>query len=211
MDRRIFCIGAHKTGSTSLENALSKLGYLNFARNEHYRYPCPGHAWDIKNQIESICKKLLTDPDCQKYKVFSDSPFNLFNAFVQLNAHFPKSNFILTTRNSDEWFESVYRWSHKRNHPSIYKAIYTKPIAHVNKEAIVQVYEQRNQRIRDFFQGTGRFLEIDVCAGEGWETLCHFLGRKVVQEPFPHENKNPWHFDADKNKWYLNEGNSYGN
>ena len=29
---------------------------------------------------------------------------------------------------------------------------------------------------------------MDVCAGDGWETLCSFLGRPVPAVPFPRNN-----------------------
>lgn len=43
--------------------------------------------------------------------------------------------------------------------------------------------------MRDYFAGRPEDLLImDICAGDGWEKLCPFLGFEIPETPFPHLN-----------------------
>lgn len=197
MDCRIFCIGAHKTGTTSLERAMVKLGYLGFPSRQGYG--CITHRrkkkiavspiQNIEARVTSLIRKLVIFEKFQKYKAFHDCPFNMFHFYRQFSYCFPDSKFILTVRDSDDWFESVLRWNSLTGSAPVYRLMYGCPINRENKEAIIQTYEQRNEDIRHFFQGTGRLLEMNICEGEGWEKLCPFLGHEVIESSFFHSNQ----------------------
>ena len=95
---KLFCIGAHKTGTTSLERILHLLGY------------------DLPDQTEieiSTFKQVMygryerLSQMVSQYDAFQDTPFALSNIYVALDALFPNSKFILTYREPDQWFNSL--------------------------------------------------------------------------------------------------------
>lgn len=101
---KLFCIGSHKTGTTSLEKILYLLGFdlpdqtqmeiSTFKQLLHGRY-------EQLKQMVSI------------YDAFQDTPFALSNTYVALDALFPNSKFILTYREPNDWFNSLEQ-AHKR-------------------------------------------------------------------------------------------------
>jgi hypothetical protein len=82
---KVFCIGLHKTGTTTLANYISNYGFK------------PNHSTDWANNSESL----------SNYDFFSDggSHFdnqNEFN-FEGLYYKYPNSKFILQTRDTEKW------------------------------------------------------------------------------------------------------------
>ena len=101
---KLFCIGSHKTCTTSLERILHLLGY------------------DLPDQTEieiSTLKQIMHGryerlfQMVSQYDAFQDTPFALSNIYVALDALFPNSKFILTYRQPDQWFNSLEQ-AHKR-------------------------------------------------------------------------------------------------
>jgi hypothetical protein len=46
------------------------------------------------------------------------------------------------------------------------------------------------QAVTDHFRGRHRdLLHIDIPGGQGWETLCPFLGVEIPSAPFPWQNR----------------------
>ena len=92
---KVFGIGFHRTGTSSLGRALEQLGYNvcgNFIHNEtnlgdtlHQR------AYDM----------------AERYDAFQDFPWPLL--YRELDKRYPGSRFILTTRNTDAWVRSVLK------------------------------------------------------------------------------------------------------
>lgn len=96
--RKVFCIGLHKTGTTSIHQLFlaSGLGALHAI------------TW---SQPEG--RGLL-----DRYQAFSDGvPDN----FAALDREFPRARFILNVRNLDEWLDShIENQNHLRRHwPSV--------------------------------------------------------------------------------------------
>jgi hypothetical protein len=50
-------------------------------------------------------------------------------------------------------------------------------------------FREWNDRIRMTIP-QDRLLVIDICAREGWETLCPFVGKPIPDAPFPHVNRS---------------------
>jgi hypothetical protein len=43
--------------------------------------------------------------------------------------------------------------------------------------------------VNEYFSGReDDILYLDICGGEGWESLCKFLGKEVPDIPFPSKN-----------------------
>jgi hypothetical protein len=60
----------------------------------------------------------------------------------------------------------------------------------MSHDQLIKQYYDTSKEIRRFFSDKqDQFLEIDICAGAGWEPLCKFLEVPVPSETFPHANK----------------------
>ncbi|MBP8245887.1 MAG: hypothetical protein KAX56_03385 [Phenylobacterium sp.] len=202
---KVFGIGGHKTGTTSLQSifhlcglevgdqATGELTSFN-ARRGHYQ-----------PLIEY----------CQGADAFQDSPFAQGRIYAALDAVFPNSRFILTVRESDAWFRSLESFTAKRHGvPSgaITRALVEQDSylfpgyvaeGHVHAylleppsyragdpgEAVVRwdklfdrdhyiaVYERRNAEIRDHFKARPeQLLEIDLTKEETIQKITDFLG-----------------------------------
>ena len=200
---KIFCIGAHKTATTSLRNATAKLGfktepgtswYNGNLRREYYR----GNYAPIYAQI-------------QKFDSLKDSPFNHKDFYKVLFAEYPNAKYILTVRDTESWFSSLYRWHINYVLPRgmlpdynmYWIKWYNVPLTaanfkrdiHKHKDAIIQEYQRRNEEVKEFFQAQGasdRLLVIDIAQETNpWLKLAPFLGKQPPQIPFPVANRQP--------------------
>lgn len=98
---KIFGIGFHKTGTSSLAEALRILGY----RNIHGNPRGGGHGGDEgRALLEQIEAGDLDLPTLEKYQAFTDNPY--FSIWRPLAQRYPRARFILTVRDEDVWIES---------------------------------------------------------------------------------------------------------
>lgn len=102
---KIFVIGRNKTGTTSLKEALSLLGYrVGNQRTAELLM----EDWG-KREFRRLIRY------CHTADAFQDVPFSYHYTFQALDAAFPGSKFILSVRGSaDEWYQSVVRFHSKR-------------------------------------------------------------------------------------------------
>ena len=179
---KIFGIGLSRTATTSLQKAVSMLGF----RCAHWINP--------RN------RKILSLPDF----LFFDGVFDTCVAFnfEYLFYLFPQSKFILTTREMNDWLRSV-KQLFKLNSPQQFRSYYRSPnntnsfyhyIIHQTLYGQYQSWEEAykayNHRVKSFFKDNShRLLELDICKGDGWEKLCPFLNKSIPSQPFPHENR----------------------
>lgn len=203
---KVFCIGANKTGTTSIEEALKLFGYnmVNQQRAEMLVEECIKH----KNYDRLI--RL-----CQVHDGFQDVPFSLQDIYKILDKEFPNSKFILTIRDSSEqWFSSLVNFHTKlfsstENPPSKedlknatygYKGmtydgislLYNHPeIPLYDKEKYIEFYEKRNSEIIKYFKNTtDKLLIINVSKENSFYKLSQFLGIQVKKDAkFPWKNK----------------------
>ena len=167
---KIFGIGLHRTGTTSLGLALQQLGYRTHA-----------HA---KTQSREEAKQMAREL-CAEYDALEDVPWPVL--YQWLDEEYPNSKFILTVRPEEEWIDSVCRkfgGTAIEAHAWIYDGI-ADPLA--NRERYLAKYRQHNRDVLDYF-GNRRgddLLVMDITKGDGWEKLCPFLGEPTPWLPFP--------------------------
>jgi hypothetical protein len=171
---KIFGIGFHKTGTKSLAQALSLLGYSVTGPNGT-RDP------DIGTKVFEYVEKLTP-----RFDAFQDNPWPMI--FRELDGRFPDSKFILTMRNPADWIRSVVdhfgcedtpmrQWIYGIGHPQ------------GNEEVYLRRYEEHNRSVLAHFRDrSDRLLVMDITSGDSWEKLCPFLGRKHPQVAFPIAN-----------------------
>lgn len=171
---KIFGIGFHKTGTTSLALALGELGYTVTGPNEV-------HNPDIARVALDVARGLVAAHDA-----FQDNPWPIL--FRELDREFPGSRFILTLRPTERWIRSVVehfgevdtpmrRWIYGVGHPQGNEAIF------------VERYEQHNREVlAHFADRPADLLTLRITEGEGWAELCAFLGVPAPDRAFPHAN-----------------------
>lgn len=101
---KIFCIGYNKTGTTTLETVLKLYGYS-----------VPNQQDQTARLTKSMLEADYTDFSsfCERYDAFQDLPFSQASTYVAADALFPNSKFILTERDSNQWFKSMLNFHAK--------------------------------------------------------------------------------------------------
>lgn len=200
--RKVFCIGANKTGTTSVEHVLRNLGLAvgNQAQAEMLI-----HDW-ARRDYRRIIRY------CQSAQAFQDVPFSLPGTFKVLDDAFPGSKFILTIRKSaDEWFESMVRFHTKivgkgriptaddlRQYNYRYPG-YVLDVLRLsygadkstlyNREVYVQYYEDHNSQVIEYFKARpDDLLVLNNEEPDAMERLVKFLGYQYTGQKMPHLN-----------------------
>lgn len=172
---KVFCIGLNKTGTTSLHEALVALGY----RSLHWGGPetPPSVARAVRERVPLLT--YLGD-----YEAFSDIQ-SLVLMFDRLDAEYPGSRFIFTTRDRDSWLRS--RAHHvERNIVRHAKGEYTGTFLTVDHEGWMDLFRNHEERVRAHFADRpDDLLVMDIPGGDGYEPLCSFLGLPQPSDPFP--------------------------
>ena len=177
MKPKVFCIGFHKTGTTTLEVALKKLGYRvtgSFGTKDP----------DIADKVHEMSYAMV-----EKYDAFEDNPWPIL--YKELDERFAGSKFILTRRPAEAWIRSQVRDFASTETP-MRRWIYGESAGcpEGNEDTYVARYERHNREVRDYFKDRPDDLLIfDLPADASWDRLCAFLGQEIPDEPFPHANK----------------------
>lgn len=104
MRKKIFSIGSHKTGTTSLEECLKILGYNLYPVEDAYLPR--GLIYELEDKNYSAIYDVI-----REYDAFSDSPFNHGDFYKDLYNNYPDVLFILSIRNTDTWIKSLEDWN----------------------------------------------------------------------------------------------------
>lgn len=172
---KVFCIGFHKTGTTSLHRALEMLGY-----RVHEEFGV--HDPDI--QQTALNRALALVPD---YDAFRDNPWPIL--YRELDEQVPGSKFILTVRPAERWLQSVLNHFGGRT-SAMREWIYGAGDPTGHEHLYVERYQQHNEDVQRYFADRpDDLLVMDLTAGDGWEKLCPYLGYSIPTQEFPHSNK----------------------
>ncbi len=171
---KVFGIGFHKTGTSSLGHALEILGYS-----------CRGVTkaalpYLVSGDLEPVFG--LVD----RYQAFQDNPWPIL--FAQLDARYPESRFVLTVRESNDWLASVVNHFGTRQ-TEMRHWIYGAGAPVGNESTYLRRYLEHNTEVGRYFRDRpDDLLVMEICAGDGWERLCRFLGQQTPNLPYPREN-----------------------
>jgi hypothetical protein len=202
---KVFGIGAHKTGTTSLAQAFHICG-LKVGNQTAGELTSP--------QVRRGQYQPLLDY-CRTADAFQDSPFAQGRVFVVLDAAFPGSRFVLTVREPAEWFRSYEAFTAKRygvapgqiTREMVEGDAYLRPgffaEGHTHsylldppsyrpgeagagtvrwdklfdRDRYIAIYERRNQEVREHFKARpGQLLEIDLTRTATLQPITDFLG-----------------------------------
>jgi hypothetical protein len=181
---RIFGIGYQKTATTSLHHALEILGY----ESAHWK----SAHW---------AKAIWRDMTRQGYsnvleRSYAACDFPIALLYRQLDAAYPGSKFILTTRRNGEWLKSVEdHWNPAVN---TFRAGWdSDPFSNrmhflaygretFDAGVMASRYMAHNLEVLTYFRKRWfDFLHMDMSAGAGWPQLCHFLGCEQPKVEYP--------------------------
>jgi hypothetical protein len=186
---KVFGIGLTKTGTASLHAALEQLGY----RSLH---------WGGFETLARVCKAIdeskpmlhYLDPELD---AFSDI-FAITHYFHLADVQYPRSKFILTLRDLEQWLESR-RLHVEKNQQRRAAGEYWEDVE-VDIDGWATEYRRHEAVVRGYFaRRPDDLLVLDIPAGVGWEPLCRFLGKPLPEAPFPWENRfRAWISSADR-------------
>lgn len=172
---KVFCVGFHKTGTSSLAAALDALGY-------RVGGPFGVRDRDIgSHALDRALRRL------ERVDAVQDNPWPLL--FRDLDERVPGSRFVLTVRDEDAWWSSVLthfggrstpmrEWVYGPGDPAGHEATYRRR------------YRRHNEEVEAHFERRpADLLVLRLDQGEGWSELCRFLGKDPPAAPFPHANE----------------------
>jgi hypothetical protein len=175
MTQKIFCIGFHKTGTSSLGEALQVLGYRVAGA---FGVDDPRIAERVYDRAYALI---------EKYDAFQDNPWPII--YRELDARYPGSRFILLLRDPQSWIRSQVKHFGRKETP-MRTWIYGVGCPEGNEEIYLKRYEAHNQEVLEYFKDRpDDLLIMNLAEGDGWEPLCSFLGKEIPAAPFPHANK----------------------
>ncbi|WP_234571670.1 sulfotransferase family protein [Rhodohalobacter sp. 614A] len=178
--KKVFIIGFHKTGTSSMGKAFQILGYRvcgNIKKGRDYeKVDMP-----TREYILSKAEELTSRYDC-----FQDTPWFMF--YKELYEMYPDAYFILTIRPDENWIKSVLSHFSERENSSYHKWIYGHSDPKMNKEIYLSTYQRHNREVREFFSDKPNFLEIELKEKDKWEKICALLGIRKPMVKFPHVN-----------------------
>lgn len=208
---KVFCISMQRTGTTSVGK---------FFRDFGYRWA--GWPADEKNDwsgswYEGDYEKIFSSVDFRIANAFEDSPWWLPGFYKILFHRFPKSKFILFTRDPDAWFQSMVKHSRgniigrSRGHCKVYRReleyfellhygeidenienqIHSEKTLKLASyaEHYKDIYRLHNMEVQDFFRrhAPGSLHIGQLEDPDKWKKLGEFLGVEVPQGYNCHE------------------------
>ncbi len=167
--RKIICVGFMKTGTTSLAAYLNLLG-LKIMHD---------HPREISVYQDGFLRDFLYG---------WDGCANMYAPFFQeMDAHYPNSKFILTTRHSEKWWKSFRDWG--RPNPLI-KGIdamgYTDMFGCVSPSKRQAIARMNNHNLlvkHHFCLREDDLLVLDVDQNNKAEAVSSFLNLPVLEYP----------------------------
>ncbi|MEZ5875688.1 MAG: sulfotransferase [Hyphomicrobiales bacterium] len=184
---KVFGIGLSRTGTRSLTEALSLLGYR------------AGHYSASLSALKLSNGKLVADFDeIDRWDALTDTP--MAAVYKDLNLHYPNAKFVLTVREGTAWLASVedHYVRASRDKGLSYDVSTRYAVRHeiygrtdFNKPDFISAYERHVASVCEYFSRSNDLLVFEICADAGWEPLCRFLNLPIPDTPFPHANAAP--------------------
>ena len=179
-DPKVFGIGFHKTGTSTLGVILRRLEY-RMAGYDQFRHLADREDLTFQ-EVEALALKIAEDVDAAK-----DSPWPIL--YKSLDAAFPGSKFIHVTRDPERWIASAV--GDFADHPNaIRQVIYGSPFPKGNEAAWLERYTQHNREVSEYFADRpDDYLHLPLeGGGVTYEAVCGFLGEPLIGHGAPVAN-----------------------
>lgn len=166
----VFGIGLRKTGTTSLHEALTVLGYRS----------CHWLGDDFSQQVSEAIDNGRDLP----FEAFTDVA-SVLSRFRELDTLYPDAAFVLTTRDVEDWLRSQARHV-ALNQADVLNGRTEHSWTSIDLDAWRSERLLHHEAVFSHFQSRpDKLLVLDICGGDGWEPLCEFLGCPVPTRQFP--------------------------
>lgn len=178
---KVIGVGCPKTGTTTLGDCLSILGFTGAWFDEAL----------FREVVQGRTQRALEH--AAHYDALVDLPWSML--YRELDEAFPGSRFILTVRRDSRVWLKSYRRHHATTHGALLSADGSRATYRSHDYAIwpagVEGYEAHNAAVTEYFRDRPESL-LTVCwdGGSGWRELVEFLGVKEPDSPFPHSNES---------------------
>lgn len=203
VDEKIFIIGRNKTGTTSIEKCLKKLGFIIGNQKVGELFIDDYEQGNFENILRY----------CDSAEVFQDAPFSWPDTYKHVYKKYPRAKYILLERDSsEEWYNSLVRFHRKiinngepvtpellKNFAYRRKGFLWQSARVVfgvsekniyDKEVYIENYESYNAEVKNFFADKDNFLFIKLTDNHVSEKLADFIGKKRSKVKIPHLNRS---------------------
>ncbi len=174
MSQKIIGLGLSRTGTTSLDHFLKKLGY----DSHHF---IPGLFQKPNWQFLENCDAVM------------DSPIPLI--YQEIDERFPNSRYILTTRDEESWLTSMkwmlthgkVIWNYSAELQKYHQELYH---CYRYKEHILRRrWREYHEEVKDYFKDRPQDIyTINISEGFDTKALCQWLGKTPIDAPEPKVN-----------------------
>jgi hypothetical protein len=209
---RIFCISYQKTGTTSVADFFRYFGYPVAKLEASWIFSWP-KKW-YNGHFEAIFKSIYF----RCFQVFEDDPWFYPEFYKYLFHKFPKAKFVLFTRDSENWFNSMLNHNSGKNLgiPKIHCKVYQRekdfnlyceqtPDFKPSENTIgaymdmapyrnhyKNIYDMRNREVVEFFKrAPERLFVCELEDMDKWQKMGAFFDIKVPKGFEVHSNKTP--------------------
>ena len=189
MTLQVVGTGLGRTGTMSMKLALEQLGFGPC----HHMVEVFGHMDSAPLWVAAAEGKPDWDAVFADYHSVVDYPGAAF--WREITAYYPAAKVLHTVRDPDEWFESTQATIFA---PHMSAEHMPPPMQAFFGAVLRDLGDKRNDRafLVDYFERhTAEVIRtipkerlLVYRAGDGWESLCQFLGVPVPETPFPKVN-----------------------
>jgi glutaredoxin-related protein len=167
----VFVIGMPKTATSSTKVFLKSLGFRHLTI-----FHSVTREWETKNYefLENVV---------EHFNSFDDKPWNKLDVIERLMKSDKNYRFILTVRDSNEWFNSVNRYSFAKSA--------TIPYLEKDRKRRIEEFLYHQKQCENWAKTYHKpLLKINVIEDQrAVEKLSDFLGVLSSMKSFPHVNK----------------------
>lgn len=195
---KVFCIGLAKSGTTSMHMALEMLGLRSIHHGEGFgphltQAELTAHlesarTFRIRVQ-ENVANGRAPLDGLPVYDAYLDiAPLTRY--FRDLDRAYPGSKFIWTERDDRDWALSRIKHAIRETRRRLLHDATPGALDDLDPDVLIEKKARLLAAIRGYFASRpADLLIINVCAGEGFEKLCPFLGLPAPPEAFPWANR----------------------
>ena len=189
---KVIGAGFGRTGTLSVKQALEELGFGPcYHMTELFDKPGADELWD------AIVRGAPADWNAvfAGYRAAVDWPACAF--YKELMHVYPEAKVLLTVRDPEKWYESVYNTIYRVSHRDLSISTHRRMVNALiwqgtfdgkfkEKDYAIAVFLRHSEEVKRQVPPE-KLLVYDV--KESWEPLCAFLGVEVPTDtPFPHLN-----------------------
>jgi hypothetical protein len=154
---RVLCVGYVKTGTTSFGLAMRQLGFSH----------C-GYDKDLDHQLHDgnleICLRWAS-----YFNALDDLPWSSPRFIAAFRDRYPGTYYVQLIRDEPQWLTSYFN--------------FFGPVC--SSEEALQRLRSHQRQVKKILKDEPYVLQMNICAGEGYEKLCPFLGLPILDKEFP--------------------------